>query len=139
MLKNRTDKVLNNKWNLGDYEYENFGNLKIQDLGPDPYYENEERIINEEIFRIFKESPWKDIKNLEKIQKSDMLNIWIYFEENVKVNISPVDLFVYICDFFNCSYRIFYEQLPTKHKESILIDLDERTGVIKNQKIKRLF
>jgi hypothetical protein len=138
-----TDKILNNRWNTGTVEYEEFGKLKILEIDEDVDLTNnlEKETINNEILRIFKKSKWfHTLKSpSDKLLKSEMIQVWIYFNENLEIYISPVDLFINICEFFGCNYKFFYEQLSISQKETILTDLDNKTGIIKNKKINKLF
>jgi len=140
----KDDKIFNNRYNTGDLEYEVFGEIKLhEDTTPgDAYEEYIEQKIQEDIYRIFKESPYYSSSGKPtKVNRSAVAEIYYYFEEKLPdaEDISAVDKFTHIADFMGIQYEVLYGEISPVHKEKILRELDQKYAVFSKRKIKRLF
>ena len=140
----KDDKIFNNRFNTGDLEYEVFGQIRVLDENQpgDVYEEYVERRIQEDIYKIFLESPYyEDYTKNRKVSKNVVGEIYYYFEERLpgKEDITVIDKFTNIADFMGIPYEVLYNELAPTYKEKLLRELDSKYHVFKRNKIKRLF
>jgi len=141
----KEDKIFNNKFNSGEVEYEAFGKMNIvSDLTStdDVFEEYNERQLQEDIYKIFVESKYYEeyLKN-KKVPKSEIANLYYYFDERIPETseVTIVEKFINVAEFMNISYDDLYRELGPVYKEKILREMDNKYGIFKKRKIKRLF
>lgn len=135
------EKIINNSYNTGEYDFEEFGSLKVIDdtLPLDEQITNKE--IENEIYRIYLLSKWYNNKKLAektKISKNDYIDLWLFFKQNLQIFIPEHYFFVYLCDFFEINYNKFFNALTPKVKEEIVRNVYENSKIkkiLKNKKI----
>jgi len=148
----KEDKILNNSYNTGDIEYENFSQpMKIDErvshLYKDIMSENiiEERTykrLEEQIYEYFKESPfYEKYKNPKRVDKNDLVKMYYYFKERLlKENtFSSIQIFIGFAEFFQVNYDQLYTEVGVLDKEGLLRELNEKLGLKKKIQSKKLF
>lgn len=140
----KDDKIFNNRYNTGDLEYEVFGEIKLHENSTpgDAYEEYIEQKIQEDIYNIFRSSPYySEDKKPTKVSRSAVADIYYYFEERLpdSEDISATDKFTHIADFMGIQYEVLYDEISNVHKEKILRELDKKYAIFSKKKIKRLF
>lgn len=140
----KEDKIFNNRYNTGEYDFEKFGKIEIIDiLRPrDVFDEYIEQKIQEDLFVIFQGAPfYETYSKSKKVSRSDSAEIFYYFESRLKSSevVSYIDKFICIADFMSISYDVLYEELAPVHKELVLKELDAKYAIFKKRKIHRLF
>jgi len=138
-------KIVQNDYNMGTYEFENFGEIRIHSdstIFADNFFDHyEKKILKEKLFEIYKDSPYSEkYQDIRRVQKNDIMEIFYMFYNNPKIKeFSCVDRFTESCNFLNFDYKyVFYNMLPNE-KEIIVRAIDEEYGVVRVSKIKRLF
>ena len=146
------DKILNNTFNTGEIKYETFtSQIKIDD-GISSQYDDqlsdnmvEQRVLkmlNEELYEIFKESPfYEKYKNPKRVDKGDMIKMYYYFKNKLlrKNTFTSMEIFIGFAEFFQVNYDQLYNDVGVLDKESILKELNEKYNVKGKIKSKRLF
>lgn len=148
----KEDKIINNSYNTGEIEYEAFtGAMKIDDrvssLYEDQHSENmfETRTLktlNEEIYKIFKESPfYEKYKNPKRVDKGDMVKMYYFFKDKLlkEKAYSNAQIFMAFAEFFQINYDQLYKEIGVLDKEGLLRELNSHKGLKKKIKTKRLF
>jgi hypothetical protein len=140
----KEDKIFNNRYNTGEYDFERFGKIEIIDiLKPrDVFDEYIEQKIQEDLFKIFQEAPfYETYSKSKKVSRSDAAEIFYHFEARLKSSelVSCIDKFICIADFMSIQYEVLYEELAPTYKEIILKELDAKYAIFKKRKIHRLF
>lgn len=143
-----SEKILNNKFNTGEIEFEHFGEFVIsgtwngnqQNSNTFEYYEN--TMLDKDIFEIFKNAPFfEKYENIKKVKKDDILEIFNYFSERIKDadRYTAIERFLAIAGFMNINFKILYNLLDITHKEKILNEFDEKYDIFDKKNIKKLF
>lgn len=147
----KKDKIINNSFNSGELNYENFSQTIKIDSRVSALYEDqlgdvlEHRIaqdLNALIYDIFKESQYYEkYKNPKRVDKNDMIKMYYYFKEEVtKIrNFSSMELFVGFAEFFQINYDQLYGEIRVLDKEHLLKELNEKYSLESRIKTKRLF
>lgn len=120
---------------MNDYErIKNYTNNKSE------YYEHLENLYNK-IKEIVDNSEFKNlVYSKKKISKNDIPHIFDYIIKKLKTNeYTIIEKIIAICDYFDVKYSKAYENLYIKYKELIIKELDEKYGILKNRKIKKIF
>lgn len=146
------DKIINNSYNSGSLEYENFGQtLKIDDMVADLYKDTisdnmvEERtikILEERMYEIFSESIYfTKYKVPKRVDKNDLLKMYYFFKDKlVKDNTyTSVQIFMGFAEFFQLNYDQLYDEIGVLDKEGLLKELNEKYSLAKRSKSKKLF
>lgn len=141
----KEDKIFNNKYNLGDVEFEYFGEIKIDN--PDSYVGDlfEEYLsstFQERLYEIFHESPfYENFSKNKRVSKNEVMLIYYYFEEKLNSDnqLTPIEKFIGIAEFMNIPYEMLYQEMPPTYKEYVLKELDKKYDIFSKRKIKRLF
>ena len=138
-------KIVQNEYNMGTYEFENLGDIKVNSnstIFADNFFDNyEKKQIKDIIYEIFDNSIYKEkYLDIRRVQKDDIMDIFYLFYRNEQLReFSCIDRFTESCNFFNFDYKyVFYNLLPNE-KEIIVKAMDEEYGVLRFNKIKKLF
>jgi len=140
----KEDKIFNNKYNTGDFEYEVFGEIQVHSsfLPKDIFDEYDDNEIQHELHEVFVNADFYSeyIKN-KKVLRGDVVKIYCYFDENLKnsKNLSSVTKFIAIADFMSIPYELLYEEMPPIYKEAVLKELDQKYNIFSKRNIHRLF
>jgi len=140
----KEDKIFNNKFNSGEVEYEAFGklNIKSEFTSGDLYDEYNESKIQQDIYKIFTESKYyEEYSKSKKVPKSEIADMFYYFDERIPETgeVTIVEKFINVAEFMSMSYDDLYKSLGPSYQEKILRELDNKYGIFKKRKIKRLF
>ena len=148
----REDKILNNSYNSGDIDFENFiqpmkVDDKVYDLNKDIMSDDiiEERtfkILDNKIYELFSISPYYDkYKVPKRVDKNDLVKMYYYFKERlVKENtFSTAQIFMGFAEFFQINYDQLYKEVGILDKENLLKELNEKFCLNKKIKTKKLF
>jgi len=140
----KEDKIFNNKFNSGDVEYEAFGkiNVKSEFASGDLYEEYNETKIQNDIYEIFRHSKYfTEYSKNKKVPKGEIAEMYYYFDERIPETqeVTIVEKFIGVAEFMSISYDDLYKSLGTSYQEKIIRELDNKYGIFKKKKIKRLF
>lgn len=125
-----TAAVFNNGWNSGANEQTFTGTISVHPdmektydyvLTSDPVLLQERKQIQEDLYEIFKDSPFfekysgvrenptnpeEKIYYAKKIERSDVANLFFYMKEQLEQNqqLNITELIMHICEFFELNY-----------------------------------
>jgi hypothetical protein len=146
------DKIINNTYNSGDLNYEEFsGPMKIHDsvfsLYEDQLSDNlveyrTMKMLEDEIYQFFLESPYYEkYKKPKRIEKNDIIKMFYYFKEKLIVSkkFSNMEIFITFAEFFQVNYDQLYNEIGVLDKEYLLKELNEKYSLSKKIKTKKLF
>ena len=147
----KEDKIINNSFNSGELNYQEFtqtikvdnrvSSLYEDQLGDIIEYRTIQR-LNAEIYLIFEESPYYEkYKNPKRVDKNDMLKMYYYFKNaiNETKGFSVMEIFIGFAEFFQINYDQLYGEIRVSDKEDLLKELNEKYGLKNRIKTKRLF
>jgi len=148
----KDDKIINNSYNSGDIEYESFTQpMKVDDRVSDLYSDTisdnivEERtnkILDEKIYELFKQSPfYEKYKNPKRVDKNDLVKMYYYFKERLlkEKTFSSTQIFIGFAEFFQINYDQLYSEVGVLDKEGLLRELNEKFNLNRKIKTKKLF
>lgn len=143
------DKIFDNDFNLGNYDYEVFDTPSVEEMYAsenldecyDSFEYNRRKKLEMLIHEYFNESDIDEsIKNKRRISKQSMPYIYMEIRKKMNTNeYSPSEIFMTMADYFGINYEIFYDNLPFVYKEELVKEMDEKHGILKKRKIKKLF
>ena len=147
--KAKFDKIFNNDFNTGNLDYEEFGPPKVDQEYIDSYmescYDSSEYYakmqIMEKIDKTFKETDLgKTIGLKRKIPKQILPDIYLSVRDIfVPKELTEVEYFTNLAEYFGMSYEILYDNIPAIHRENIVKELDNKFGVLSRRGIRKLF
>ncbi len=124
-------------------EWQMFGELRVDDsyaignvYGVKNIYENfSHSELNDELYKIFSESPFFKKYETKKPIKSDILEIVIYFLEKMEDGdkYSMCEKIVGIADIMRIDYLTLYNEMPSKIRYKIMSELNEQYNVVKTR------
>jgi len=148
----KEDKILNNSYNSGDINYEDFvGDLKMDPKVTSQYEEQycddilevrNFKLLYDTIYELFLESPYYNkYKTSKRIDKNDRVKMYYYFKEKlVKENtFTNTEIFIGFAEFFQDSYEQLYTEIGVLDKEGILKEMSEKYNIKHKINAKRLF
>jgi hypothetical protein len=138
----KEDKIFNNSFNRGDIEYELFGEIKVvQEATGDLYEDYIETKLQEDLYKIYKESPYSgDFEKTRKNSKSVLAEIYYYFDDRLKSDdMSAVERFTAIAEFMTAPYDTLFNELGSAYQDRIIRELDGKYKIFAKKNIKRLF
>ena len=147
----KEDKIINNSFNSGELNYEEFTQTIRVDSRVSGLYEDQLgdiiecrtiQLLNDEIYKIFEESPYyQKYKNPKRVDKNDMMKMYYYFKEKIMLikNFSAMEMFIGFAEFFQINYDQLYAEIRVLDKEIILRELSAKYGLSSKIKTKRLF
>jgi hypothetical protein len=148
-MKSKFDKIFNNDYNTGNLEFEEYGPPKVDadyaEAHMESYYDSNEyhsrMRIMEKIDNHFKDTePGKIIGLKKKIPKQMLSKIYLVIKEAFTAGeLTEVEYFISVADYFGMSYEILYENIPAIHRESIVRELDNKFSILKKKGIRKLF
>lgn len=148
----KTDKIINNSYNSGDLNYEEFsGPMKVHDsvftLYEDQLSDNlieyrTLKMLETELYDIFEASPYfEKYKKPKRVDKNDMIKMFYYFKDKLveSKKFSSMEIFISFAEFFQINYDQLYGEIGVLDKEYLLKELSEKYSLDKKIKTKRLF
>lgn len=147
----KEDKIINNSFNNGELNYQEFTmaikvDSKVSDLYEDQYGDlieyRSKQLINDKIHEIFLKSPYYEkYKNPKRVDKNDMIKMYYFFKDAVMEfkNFSTMQIFIGFAEFFQINYDQLYGEIRVLDKEALLKELNEKYNLKGRIKTKRLF
>ena len=149
--KMKEDKMINNSFNSGELNFQEFTQTIKVDGRVSGLYDDQLgdviehrtiKLLNDEIYAIFVESPYhKKYKIPKRVDKNDMVKMYYYFKEAIMKDksFSPMEMFIGFAEFFQINYDQLYGEIRVLDKEALLKELNEKYGLKDRIKTKRLF
>lgn len=150
-FNSREDKIINNSFNQGEQGYEDFGVMKVHDhvmplyedqLGENMIENHTLKMLEEEMYRIFEQSPYfEKYKKNKKTDTNDRIKMYYYFKEKLlqEKKYTNKQIFISFAEFFQINYDQFYKEIGVLDKEGLLREMCEQYGYQDKIKTKRLF
>jgi hypothetical protein len=147
----REDKIINNTYNQGEQAFEDFGIMKVHDsvfslyedqLGDNIIENRTIKMLNDEIYVIFKQSPYYEkYKKPKRADGNDRIKMYYYFKEQLlkQHKYTNMEIFIAFAEFFQVNYDQLYNEVGVLDKESLLRELNEKYNLTHKIKTKRLF
>jgi hypothetical protein len=148
----KEDKIINNAYNQGEQTYEDFGaTMKVDDsvfslyedqLGENIIEKRTAKMLDDEMYEIFKESPYYEkYKKPKRADSNDRLKMYYYFKEKLlkNKNYTNMEIFIAFAEFFQVNYDQLYNEVGVLDKEGLLKELNEKYDLVDRIKTKRLF
>ncbi len=148
----KKDTVINNTFNQGEQNYEEFtGTMKVHDsvfslyedqLGDNIIENRTLKLLDEELYKIFKDSEYYEkYKKYKRIEGGDRLKMYYYFKEKLlkHKNYTNMEIFISIAEFFQINYDQLYGEVGVLDKECLLKELSLKYGLDQKIKTKKLF
>lgn len=147
--KRKFDKIFNNDYNTGNLDFEEFGVPRVDQEYVDAYMESyvdsnayhARMEIMQKIDDFFKDTDiGKVIGMKKKIPKQMLGKIYLMNREAFKPGeLSEVEYFTNLADYFGMSYEVLYENIPAVYRETLVRELDHKYQVLKKKGIRKLF
>jgi hypothetical protein len=148
----KKDKIINNSYNRGEQNYEEFGGvMKVHDsvfalyedqLGDNIIENRTLKMLDDELYAIFEKSPYfEKYKKPKKADGNDRIKMYYYFKQKLleEKKYSNMEIFIAFAEFFQVNYNQLYNEVGVLDKEGILKELNEKYGLTHKIKTKRLF
>lgn len=148
MPRDRQDKIFDNSFESSEFELDNRVSFNLSPQWTDDRPEEEkiqQRLLQEKIHSLVEASRFSQFNELDdfagskKLKKNDINEVYDYIQDELVRNYSRIDIFSELCDYFNIHPTKFYSSLSNIFKESLIEELDHKTGVLKRKNISRLF
>jgi hypothetical protein len=146
------DKIINNSFNSGEVSFQEFTQaIKIDSRVSDNYEDQlgdviehrSMKALNDIIYDIFKDSEFfEKYKNPKRVDKNDMIKMYYFFKAEIAKGdktFSSMEKFIGFAEFFQINYDQLYNEIRVSDKEDLLKELNEKYGLNKKIKTKRLF
>jgi hypothetical protein len=147
-ISNR-DKIFNNDYNTGNLDFEEYGPPKVDndyvESHMESYYDSNEyhfkMQVMERVDRFFKSTDaGKVIGMKKKIPKQMLSNIYLLIKKEFpNGELTEIEYFIAVADYFGISYEILYENIPAIHRESLVRELDGKYSILKKRGMRKLF
>jgi hypothetical protein len=147
--KKKFDKIFNNDYNTGNLEFEEFGVPRVDQEYVDAYMESyvdsntyhARMEVMEKIDTFFKDTDiGKIIGMKKKIPKQLLGKIYLVNKEAFNPGeLTEVEYFITIADYFGMSYEVLYENIPAIYREALVKELDDKYSILKKKGIRKLF
>ena len=148
----REDKILNNSYNTGEQNYEDFsGTMKVHDsvfslyedqLGENIIEHRTLKMLDDELYAIFEQSPYfEKYKKPKRADGNDRIKMYYYFKERLLEGkkYSNMEIFIAFAEFFQVNYDQLYSEVSVLDKENLLRELNQKYGLTHKIKTKKLF
>jgi hypothetical protein len=147
----REDKIINNSYNQGEQNFEDFGTMKVHDsvfhlyedqLGDNMIESRTIKMLDNQMYEIFEKSPYYEkYKKPKRADGSDRIKMYYYFKEKLleQKKYTNMEIFIAFAEFFQVNYDQLYNEVGVLDKEGLLKELNEKYGLTRKIKTKRLF
>jgi hypothetical protein len=148
----KIDKIINNSFNSGDLNYEEFsGIMKVHDsvfslyedqLGDNIIETRTLKMLDDELYAIFEKSPYfEKYKKPKRADGNDRIKMYYYFKEELlkQRKYSNMEIFIAFAEFFQVNYDQLYSEVSVLDKENLLRELSSKYGLADKIKTKKLF
>lgn len=146
-IRPKNDKIFNNDWNNVEMDYDNA--VTIDEEFSFKYFstdiDHQEFLrLNEEIYAILKTQP-----NLQhivpimsekiKVSKREADKIYLEIRKHLGGKYPEAFIFMNVCEILETNYNSLYEKLPSKIKEILIKEMDQKYDLLKKRGLKKLF
>jgi hypothetical protein len=151
-IPRQRDKVLNNTFNQGEQNYEEFsGVMKVHDsvfsnyedqLGDNIVEKRTLKNLDDEMYMIFEQSEYYEkYKKYKRIEGNDRLKMYYYFKQELSEGkkYTNMEIFIAFAEFFQVNYDQLYSEVGVLDKECLLKELNEKYSLSHKIKTKKLF
>lgn len=148
----KEDKIINNSFNTGEQNYEDFsGIMKIHEsvfamyedqLGENIIEHRTLKMLDAELYDLFEESPYfEKYKKPKRADGNDRIKMYYYFKERLlkEKKYSNTEIFIAFAEFFQVNYDQLYNEVSVSDKENLLKELNQKYGLEHKIKTKKLF
>lgn len=143
------DKILDNSYNRGDTEFEEFNKVEVEHDFSDRYldssYNSHEYFRNRSLYgmidRVYSQTSWNDEYGWNKrIPKGVVPGVYDHIVQSIDMaNHTHLELFYAIADYLDLEEGNLYDSIGPAYKEKVLMELEEKTGILHKKRIKKLF
>jgi hypothetical protein len=150
--EHKEDKIINNSYNQGEQTYEDFGGvMKVHDsvlalyedqLGENIIENRTLKMLDDEMYAIFEASPYfEKYKKPKRADGNDRIKMYYYFKQKLleQKKYTNMEIFIAFAEFFQVNYDQLYSEVGVLDKEGLLRELNQKYGLSKRIKTKRLF
>jgi len=147
----KKNKTAGHTFNSGEFNYEDFGVLKVHDsvfslyedqLGENMIEIRTLKMLDDELYAIFEKSPYfEKYKKKKKADGGDRIKMYYYFKERLltEKKYSNIEIFIAFAEFFEVNYDQLYNEVSVLDKENLLRELNQKYGLTDKIKTKKLF
>lgn len=148
MSRTKTDKIFDNNFEATDFELDANMSFSISPQFLDDK-EEDEKIIQQRLqidihdlielsrFKIFNQLD--EFSDSRRLKKNDINDVYNYVHDELIKKYGQIEIFSELSDYFNINPTKFYSSLSNTFKESLIQELDNRTGILKSRNIHKLF
>lgn len=101
------------------------------------YEEYEMKLLEEDLYKIYKNSPFAEkYEGNKKVPKHELVYVYLYFIDRLENphRYTAVEKYLAIVGFMKMNYETMYRELPIVYKEEILKELNKKYHVISKDK-----
>jgi len=141
-------KMINND-EVDDTNYESFRKFEVDSSWLNKYDDFREthesyeiKVLREDLYDTFTKSFfYEKYKNLRKVQKQDVLDIFLHFYDNIPEGerYTLTEKFLEIANFMNINFDILYKELPMIYKQRLISEMNQKYKIFSNRKVNKLF
>ena len=147
-MRKKTDKIFDNNFESPEIEVKSNmsfdlhssvrGNIPEEEI---IHYEMLSKEIHEliELSRFKKFNEVNEFAEVNKLKKIDINEVYGYIVDELLGNYSRIDIFSELCNYFDIQPTKFYNSLSNIFKEELIIELDNKTGILSKKNINKLF
>jgi len=142
------NKIINND-EVDDTNYENFRKFEVNSSWLSRYDDFREahesyemKALREDLYNIFiKSFFYEKYINLRKVQKQDVLDIFLHFYDNISEGqrYTFMEKFLEIANFMNINLDVLYKELPMIYKQRLINEMDKKYKILSNRRVNKLF
>ena len=148
MARNKKDKIFDNNFEATDFELDATMSFTISAQFSDDR-EEDEKIIQQRLqidihdlveasrFKVFNQLT--EFSDSRRLKKNDINDVYNYIHGELIAKYGQIEIFSELSDYFNINPTKFYSSLSNIFKESLIEELDKRTGILKSRNIHKLF
>jgi hypothetical protein len=147
-MRNKTDKIFDNNFEAGEFELNGDISFNINAQYIDDRPEDEKihtQTLRKHMHLLIEESRFKHFNDIsefgdsKKLLKIDINQIYEFLEDELSNRYSRIEIFAETADYFNVHPTKFYNALSNIFKERLIQELDQKTNILSNKNIKKLF
>lgn len=150
MKRRPNDKILDNKYNAGEIDYEVYSNKELKvnsEYASDnlnSYYDSDKYTKHLDLLKfidnIILDSYFVEcMDHKRKIPKAKYREVFLFIVEKLNDNtVSAVEIIIAICEYFGANYQSMLSEIPIQWKEKILVELDSDHNIFARIPINKL-
>ncbi len=138
------DKIFDNDWNKVEMDFTS--SVEVDETFNAKYFSTDAEYfdykkINEDIYEIVNANPNLTylINDKQKISKKEIDKLFLEIRKYLEGKYPEVFIFSNVADFLEVNYTVLYEKLPSKLKEILVRELDEKYDILKKKGLKKIF